>query len=131
MPTFGFRRTIEPAANIRALQYEPAGHPETVLLQIEGFIDNSNAPAFLDFCRDFLAGDIETFGLDLKGVSYLSSTAVGAITSLSLEARREGQRFFICSVPDKVRRVVDLLGLAETITVLGDAADLDRAPVGY
>jgi anti-anti-sigma factor len=129
MSIYGFRRSIEPAANIRALQYEPAGQPETVLLRLEGFIDNSNAPAFLDFCRELLEGDIATLGLDFKGVSYLSSTAVGALTSLSLEARREGCRFFICSVPDKVRRVVDLLGLAETITVLADVTDLDRETV--
>jgi anti-anti-sigma factor len=98
------------------------------LLKLAGYLDNGNTPAFLKECRAIVAADDLVIGLDLAGLSYMSSTGVGAVSALALDARKSGRLFYLCNVPEKIDRVLSLLGFRESLTVIDNPLAFDFAP---
>jgi anti-anti-sigma factor len=125
MRSFVFRRSFEPATNIRALVYHHAASANVVLLKLDGYLDNGNTPAFLKFCRGLSDGGVTVLGLDLSRLNYMSSTGVGALSALTLDAKKKGGFFFLSGIPDKIGRVLQLLGFLDLIPVIDDPAAYD------
>lgn len=61
------------------------------------------------------AGTIIT--LDLAGLHYISSTGVGSISQLALQASRRNISFKIINCESKVREVFQLLGLLSVLNI--------------
>jgi anti-anti-sigma factor len=49
--------------------------------------------------------------VSLAGVSYISSTGIGVLSSAMMEYERIRIPFSICSVPDRVRALFEQLGI--------------------
>lgn len=64
-----------------------------------------------------LADAEECVIVDLADVTYLDSIGVGALLDAAREARELGTRFVLRQPPDRVRRVLELLGLTEILPV--------------
>jgi anti-anti-sigma factor len=58
--------------------------------------------------------------LDLSGVDFISSAGVGVIYHGMANARRLGGNLILCNTTDKIRYVLDELGVADYLTITSD-----------
>lgn len=60
-----------------------------------------------------------SFVIDLSRVSYLPSTAIGALSAAMVKARQNGVSFSVVKVPDPIAKIIKLLGFWEYFNVDG------------
>ncbi len=103
--------------------------PDQMLLRVKGYLDNENAGAFQDLMKSFLQEDVpgKTLLLDLDGMSYASSTGLGALTGLLILCREKGVELKLLHIRPKVHSVMDLLGFTSFFSI---SESLDQALVG-
>jgi len=97
-----------------ALSSRSSRKPPGLVIRVSGMLDTANSPAFQNAVSECL-GDAKARGgliLDLEGLSYASSTGVGALTALLIEAQRHRIAFYLSRVPHNVSVILDLLGFS-------------------
>ncbi len=82
-----------------------------VLIQVRGELDMSAAPELTETIGK--VGDAATVLLDLSGVTFLDSSAIGALVGCGRELTEGGGRLQIGPRSDIVKRVLEITGLAE------------------
>jgi len=88
------------------------------VVAISGDLDMAAAPAFEARLLDCVGGD-EPVILDLTGVGYMDSTAVGALISARKKANMTRERFAIVCKPGDIRRMLEYTGLDAAFHVVG------------
>ena len=116
---------VEPGPNIRIKVGHIEKHSDWVLCNLEGYLDNQNTPSFLKATRVLLAPGTRVIGFDLSELSYISSTGVGALSALTLESKQTGRFFFVSGVPDRIDKVLKLLGFGDLFVNIADPAQHD------
>jgi anti-sigma B factor antagonist len=95
--------------------------PPGLLLELDGSLDGNNSHDFGAVARAALravsGGD--ALILDLGALTYISSTGVGAFTTLLGEARRRETYLFLRGMQDRVKAVFNVLGFSEFFAFLG------------
>jgi anti-anti-sigma factor len=88
--------------------------PPSLVIHVAGVLDTNNSPGFLGMVLGCLDEARAHGGLiiDLEGLSYASSTGVGALTSILIEAQRNRLAFRLCHIPHNVGAVLDVLGFS-------------------
>jgi len=120
-----YDRILEPGPNIRIKIGHIEKHNEWIICNLEGYLDNQNTPAFLSAVRPLLIPGIRVIGFELSGLSYISSTGVGALSALTLESKQSGRFFFLSGVPDRIDKVLKLLGFGELFVTITDPGQHD------
>lgn len=64
-----------------------------------------------------LAGMEQLLVADLSGVTYISSTGIGALVSTLVRARKRNLAFKLARLPEKVHAVFELLGFLQFFTI--------------
>lgn len=64
--------------------------------------------------------------VDLSGVDYVSSTAVGVLVGVAKQARGKGGDLKLCGLSDKLKKTFDLLGASKVLEIY----DTEDAAVG-
>src|SRR5262245_60991308 len=121
--SMAYDRVIELDSNIKASVGFIQGHEDCTICRLDGLPDHEKPPRFLDFSRKLLHAGCTLMGLDLAGLSYISSTGVGAFSSLTLESRGTGKFFFLCSIPDRISKVLNLLGVSDLFSFVDDPSN--------
>jgi anti-sigma B factor antagonist len=89
-----------------------------VRLAVTGHIDVSNASQLRGRAQQLVdAGEAAVFEVDLAGVSMLDSTGVGMLVACRAAAQRVGLRFAVVAPRPIVYRILQTLGLLETLNV--------------
>ena len=86
--------------------------PRALVLVVEGTLDTYNSELFRKTVIDSL-GDAKAQGgliLDMAGISYASSTGIGAFTSILVEAERHQIALHLCHIPSNIQKILDVLG---------------------
>lgn len=122
-----YDRIVEPGPNIRIKFGHVDKHTDWVICNLEGYLDNQNTPSFLDATRRVIDSNIRVLGFELKDLSYISSTGVGALSALTLECKKNGQFFFVTGVPERIDKVLRLLGFGDLFTTISDPGQYDFA----
>lgn len=55
--------------------------------------------------------------VDLSKVSYLPSTAIGALSTALVVAKRKNMRFRVSDVPESIDKIIRLLGFREYFNI--------------
>ena len=89
---------------------EPAG--DRVVIRVKGELDMAAAPDL----TEAIVGSKEStrVSLDLSGVTFLDSSASGALVSSGRSLAEAGSRLEVGPLSDVVTRVLEITGLAET-----------------
>lgn len=88
-----------------------------MVVAIEGRVDSSNAQRFervLDAVAD--AGK-RGMVLDLEKLTYISSAALRVLLGLTKAQARKGGTLTVCTVPDSLRKVLEVSGFDQIIPV--------------
>lgn len=87
---------------------------DTILIHLKGYIDTYNSNDFINFIYTTIEQykDHSDFLLELSGVSYMSSTGVGAIISMMKQLKPE-KSLKLFNVTKTVKDIMSLLGFTE------------------
>jgi len=85
---------------------------KAVRIVVQGELDMSVAPGLSDAITS-ASGDGVTVLLDMSGVTFLDSSAIGALVASGREVTEAGGRLQVGPRSDIVTRVLEITGLAE------------------
>ncbi|MDP3177139.1 MAG: STAS domain-containing protein [Spirochaetaceae bacterium] len=96
--------------------------PPALVIAVSGELGHDIAPDFHSTIGLLLPAAASLGGLilDLGGVSYISSSGIGTLTSLLVESKRMKLRLELARATSKVRDIIDLLGFASFFTFIED-----------
>jgi anti-sigma B factor antagonist len=100
-------------------------------LEVDGEIDTSSAPGLLDsvLCAA-LASDHRQVVIDLRHVTFIDSTGLGAIIETNRQLRGQGAHLVIVRPSGLVRRLFEITGLDSILDLRPDWADGHTAVSG-
>ncbi len=83
------------------------------VLTVRGDIDLASAPDFETSLRTALDGSPSSIMIDLTGLTFIDSSGLRVLVSLSKEAQSRGATLGLRNVPPHAQRVLDITGLSE------------------
>lgn len=92
------------------------------VVHLSGEIDRLTVPELERLLREMLAG-AEDVVVGLRGVSYLDLGGVALIERLADAAQAAGRAFVLAEAPPAVQRILRILELDRTLTVVPTAGD--------
>lgn len=94
-----------------------------MVLAVEGRVNSSTVPQF-ERVLDAVA-DAGTKGmvLDLENLAYISSAGLRVLLELTKAQARKGGTLTVCSVPDSLRRILQVSGFDQIIPVHDSQAE--------
>ncbi len=108
-------------ANLEIREEPLSGVQGAAILRLQGVLDQPTLGEFLsrlDAARE--AGNVKLL-LDMEGVSYANSTALGALVTQADAFRNAGGELVLFSPQPKVELVLDMLGLGALFEILPSA----------
>ncbi len=87
-----------------------------VVLRLRGRLDGFTAPSLIRRCAAVQAQG-QNLVLNLAGVSFLGSTGIGALFSLTEQFREQAGALFLAEPSEQTRAVVELLGLDKHLAI--------------
>ena len=109
-----------------SLEITSAAGPDGLrILRVVGRLDSRGTPQFVRECG-LDAGPSTSLVLNLSGVTFLSSSGVGALLALSERARESGQEVRIAAPAPVVQATLNLLNLGEYLTICGSEDEAVR-----
>ncbi len=83
------------------------------VLTVRGDIDLASAPDFETSLRTALEAVPSSITVDLAALTFIDSSGLRVLVSLSKEARSRGATLGLRNVPRHAQRVLDITGLSE------------------
>jgi anti-sigma B factor antagonist len=96
---------------------------EAVIVNLEGRLDTTSAPAFQKNMEELISQGADKIVLDCKGVEYLSSAGLRSLLVLAKKAGATGGCVQCCSLQPMVRSVFDVAGFTGKIPVFEAVED--------
>jgi anti-sigma B factor antagonist len=87
------------------------------VVAIAGELDKTSAAAFEERLMNCVAGE-EPVILDLSAVTYMDSTAIGAMIAVRKQANMTRGRFAVVVPPGDIRRMIEYTGLDRAFDVV-------------
>jgi anti-sigma B factor antagonist len=87
------------------------------IVRVFGEIDAATAPDLRERLQDLQLGRHPQVVVDLLGVTFLDSTALGILVGASKHLQREGGELHLVIVEPKVRRVFEITGLTSVFPI--------------
>jgi anti-sigma B factor antagonist len=114
----GFDSDLSQSLNLR-LQKIEAGD-RALLIAAKGYMDTYNSGSFLRRAMMAVEAGFVRLVLDMRGVSFASSTGIGAIVFLLREVASRNGEVILLGLQHTVRDAMDLLGFARYFTIVDD-----------
>ena len=83
------------------------------VMTVRGDIDLASAPDFESCLRSALDGSPSSITIDLTGLTFIDSSGLRVLVSLSKEAQSRGATLGLRNIPRHAQRVLDITGLSE------------------
>jgi anti-sigma B factor antagonist len=90
---------------------DPSGRDR---LTAQGSIDLASREQFLEAGRKALRDGATTLAIDLSGVTFMDSTGIGSLVELTRDAEDGGAGIVLVSPSDRIVRLLEITGLADT-----------------
>jgi anti-sigma B factor antagonist len=90
------------------------------VVAVAGEVDLATAPELPARLRDAVASPASAVVADLADVEFLDSSGVGALLIADQTARQHGTGLIVRGAKPAVRRVFDILGLTDQLTIESD-----------
>ena len=102
-------------------------HGAVTVLKPVGPLSGDDAEAALALMRTVSAQTMGRFAVDLSAVPFVDSRGLEVLAEVSDEMGGSGQALRLCNVPEAVREVFGLTGLARRFEHFDDAAGAARS----
>jgi anti-sigma B factor antagonist len=96
-----------------------------ILVTVAGEIDAYTAPKLKEELSPFTEVD-NTIIVNLKNVSYLDSTGLGAFVSLFKQLKKNEGELKLTGLSDRLKRLFNITGLSNVMNISGNPEDGGR-----
>ncbi len=98
-----------------------------VILHLEGdFVGNEDVDKLRDMFRA-ISNDSNNLIIDLKNVSYLNSTSLGALLSANALFEKKGGKALVCSLSDYLKNIFSITKLTLIFTLYDNCEEAIKA----
>ncbi|MFP4363551.1 MAG: STAS domain-containing protein [Spirochaetia bacterium] len=89
-------------------------------LRLSGYLDNQNSRTFQKTIENVLSNypNIREVAFHMEGLSYVSSTGIGALVEILLRSQEQGFHYHFYNVPQKIKTVIEILGFTEYFNMI-------------
>jgi anti-sigma B factor antagonist len=100
-----------------------------VVIELNGEMDLATVGSAETALAEIDDVDVDTLGIDLKGLSFLDSSGLRFILAAAKRARDNGWTFFLVRGSTQVHRIFDVAGLDGEMTIVDKREDaIEGAP---
>lgn len=96
------------------------------IVQPEGLLDGTKASKVRLEISDCLEAGAKVVLLDLKDVTFIDSSGLGALVSALKTVRAAGGQMFVCSISDQVKILFELTSMNRVFKVYNDREDFEQ-----
>ena len=100
--------------------------PKIKVLRPEGIFDNVKSTQFRQQISELINQGVNVILLDLKKVSFMDSSGLGALVLILKTIRSSGGRLFLMSLSDQVKMLFELTNMSNIFEIVEDKADLEE-----
>lgn len=109
------------------LVMQTSTHRGWAVISVEGELDLHSSPALTDEIAGALTPDAPRVAVDLSGVSFMDSTALGVLVSSLKRAKELGGELALVGASGSPLKVLSLTGMADGVfPMAGSVADLEE-----
>lgn len=105
------------------VQARPGQRPGVVIVEVKGPLTIRN---FLDF-QDAIRRDAPVTIVDLGGVPFLDSAALGCLVGLHASCERSGRKYALVQVPEGLHSMFSMTGVGDFLVIYPTAGDAESA----
>jgi anti-sigma B factor antagonist len=126
-PVVTSQEPIRPSQEPTRLSVDIQDLPEGTVIAVGGELDLLTAPQLAAVVDPILAVDHRHIAIDLTATSFMDSAGVHALVNISNRAHR---RFAVICPAGTARRTIELIGLAEPLSVVDSLDEYRRRRAG-
>ena len=101
----------------------PGNRPGVVILSVKGALTIGNFFEFQDAARR----DSPVKIVDLAGVPFLDSAALGCLLTIHESCERSGHKYALVNVPERLRTMFSVTGMADFLIIYPSVEDAENA----
>ena len=91
-----------------------------------GILDSVSGETLRQQVNDALEADAKTLLIDLKDVTFIDSSGLGALVSVLKKVRATERELYLCSINDQVRMLFELTSMDKIFMILQDRAQFQQ-----
>ena len=97
-----------------------------LIIRVDGFLDSDNSNVFMQAVLKSIQENeaVRIIIIDLLKVNYISSTGLGALSTILIQLKKANQDLYLSNVGKKIRSVMDTLGFAAFFTIIDSPEDI-------
>jgi anti-sigma B factor antagonist len=97
------------------------------VVQPSGILDSTKTNQFRAEISELVNGGAKTILVNLKDVTFIDSSGLGALVIALKTVRSAGARFYICSINEQVRILFELTSMDQVFEVFPDQAAFEES----
>lgn len=101
----------------------------TKIMQPSGILDSINGNQLRRDVNDAVDAGSTTILVDCELLSFMDSSGLGALVMCLKKVREANGRFFLCSVNDQVRMLLELTNMDNVFYILSNREELEQIAV--
>jgi len=90
---------------------------EIVIFNVEGYLDAHTFPQLESALDSEIQAGQYNFVINMGKLTYISSAGLGVLLGVLKRLQAEKGDLILTNVPDKIKRIVDLLGFSKLFTI--------------
>lgn len=99
----------------------------TEIIQFSGILDGTRTQELRDRINQGIEQGAKTILVDLKEVTFMDSSGLGALVTALKAVRAAGSKLCICSVNEQVKILFELTSMDRVFEIFRDQNDFQRA----
>lgn len=96
------------------------------VIQLAGILDSTKATQIRREVADVVEQNAEIVLIDLKDVTFVDSSGLGALVVALKTVRAAGGKLYICSINEQVKMLFELTSMDRVFEVFSDRAEFNR-----
>jgi len=96
------------------------------VIQLAGILDSTKATQIRREVADGVEQNAEIVLIDLKDVTFIDSSGLGALVVALKTVRAAGGKLYICSINEQVKMLFELTSMDRVFEVFSDRAEFNR-----
>ncbi len=109
------------------MEIKESRHEGYVTIQPSGELDANSSILVDEKIQELIDQEIYRLHIDCSKLQYISSAGLGVFISFLDELTERGGKFVFSDMSDNVRKVFDLLGLEQLVTIVASESQVKEA----
>ena len=97
-----------------------------VTIKPSGLLEGTNAGQIRQNASDFIANGAETILLDFQDVTFMNSSAIGALVATLKLVREAKRELYLCSLNPQLALIFELTKLDQVFQIFGDRTEFEQ-----